>query len=215
MIVAEAADATGEVITVNVPEVEPAEMATEVGTVALVLLEDKLTTVPPVGAGPLRVTVPVELRPPITAAGESATEEREGGLTESVAVRVTPASDAEIVAVAEVVTVTVEIVKEAEVCPLVTETDAGTVTPVVSEDRAIVTPLFGAATLSVMVPVAELPPATDVGAIVNVFGVGRLRTFETRPERIGAPQPEAVSHPGPAFDVLPLGSVPSVPEVTS
>ena len=50
--------------TVNVPEVDPAEIVTEGGTVALELVEVRLIVVPPTGAGPLMETVPVELPPP-------------------------------------------------------------------------------------------------------------------------------------------------------
>ena len=54
------------VFTVNVPVVEPAVIVTVPGTVAAELLEASVTTVPPVGEGELRVTVPVEAFPPIT-----------------------------------------------------------------------------------------------------------------------------------------------------
>lgn len=47
-------------MTVKVAEVAPAGTVTDVGTVATaVLLEVSVTTVPPVGAGPVRVTVPL------------------------------------------------------------------------------------------------------------------------------------------------------------
>lgn len=51
---------TGVVVTVKVPFVAPAASVTDAGNVAEVLLEVSATTEPPVGAGPLRVTVPVE-----------------------------------------------------------------------------------------------------------------------------------------------------------
>ena len=45
------------------------------GTVAAGLLLVRVTTAPPTGAGPLRVTVPVEGLPPITLVGFTVTED--------------------------------------------------------------------------------------------------------------------------------------------
>jgi len=60
--------ATARVVVVNVPVVAPAATVTVEGTVAAeVLLDVRLTTRPPVGAGPVRVTVVVSVAPPITA----------------------------------------------------------------------------------------------------------------------------------------------------
>ena len=83
------------VLTVKFAEVAPAGTVTLPGTVATeVLLLDSVTTAPPLGAAPLRVTVPVELLPPLTLVGlrlreERLTEELEG-LTVSVAFCVLP-----------------------------------------------------------------------------------------------------------------------------
>ena len=64
---------TAEVVTVALAVVWPAATVTVEGTVAAaVMLELRLTTVPPVGAGPLRVTVAVEGLPPTTDVGERA-----------------------------------------------------------------------------------------------------------------------------------------------
>ena len=61
------------------------------GTVAAaVLLLDSVTTAPPAGAGPLSVTVPVELVPPRTEVGFKETVFRVAGVTVRVAVRVAP-----------------------------------------------------------------------------------------------------------------------------
>jgi len=62
--------ATGVVVTVKVAVVAPAATVTLDGTVAAaVLLLLSVTTSPPVGAGPLNVTVPVDEVPPVTVAG--------------------------------------------------------------------------------------------------------------------------------------------------
>src|SRR5260370_959854 len=68
------------VLTVNVALLAPAGTVTVAGTVAAaVLLLVRLTTAPPLGAGPLSVTVPVEGFPPVTLTGFSVTEDRATG----------------------------------------------------------------------------------------------------------------------------------------
>ena len=86
---------TAEVLTVNVALVAPAGTVTLEGTLAAPLLLESATCAPPVGAGPLNVTVPVEGFPPATLVGFSEREERVGGgggaaVTVSEAVLVTP-----------------------------------------------------------------------------------------------------------------------------
>jgi hypothetical protein len=66
-------DPTGVVVTVNVPVVAPAAIVTVAGTVAAELVDARLTVSPPVGAGSLVVTVPVEEAPPTTEVGLSDT----------------------------------------------------------------------------------------------------------------------------------------------
>ena len=72
---------TALVLTVNVALLAPAATVTLAGTVAVdVLLLDRETATPPLGAGPLSVTVPVEVcTPPVTLVGFSVSEERVGG----------------------------------------------------------------------------------------------------------------------------------------
>ena len=43
------------------------------------LFDDSVTTMPPLPAGVTRVTVPVELLPPVTVAGETVTEATASG----------------------------------------------------------------------------------------------------------------------------------------
>jgi hypothetical protein len=73
-------EATALVLTVNDALVAPATTITVEGTLAaVVLLLESATCAPPVGAGPLNVTVPVGDFPPGTLVGFSATEERTVG----------------------------------------------------------------------------------------------------------------------------------------
>jgi len=66
------------VLTVNVALLAPAATVTLAGTrAAVVLLLESATCAPPVGAGPLNVTVPVDEFPPTTLAGFTVSEESE------------------------------------------------------------------------------------------------------------------------------------------
>lgn len=98
MIVTTVRDATANVLTVNVAELFPAPIETLAGTVALAELLVNLTVEPPVGVGPVSVTVPVEETVPLTVAGFSEREAIAGGLTVSVWLNVTDPWLAEIVA---------------------------------------------------------------------------------------------------------------------
>ena len=72
-----AAEATVVVLTTKIALVAPAGTVMLEGTLAAPLLLESATCAPPVGAGPLNVTVPVEEFPPATLAGFSESEERE------------------------------------------------------------------------------------------------------------------------------------------
>jgi hypothetical protein len=80
------------VVTVKLPVVDPAAIATSVGTNATVPVVHNSTTIPPAGAAVLKVTVPVADAPVATLVGSTATEDRAtvaDGVTESVAVLLT------------------------------------------------------------------------------------------------------------------------------
>jgi hypothetical protein len=78
--------ATTVVVIMNVAVVAPAFTTTVGGTVATPVLPLLSATVaPPVGAGPLSVTVAVDVPPPTTDAGFADRLEGIGGLTVSVA----------------------------------------------------------------------------------------------------------------------------------
>src|SRR6266481_4516662 len=167
---------TALVLTVNVALLAPAATVTVAGTVAVdVLLLERETTAPPVGAGPLSVTVPVEGDPPVTLVGFSVSEERvrAGGSTVSEAVLVAPAYDAEIVTGVEVVTALVLTVNVALLAPAATVTLAGTVAAAVLLEREMAAPPLRAGPLSVTVPVEDCaPPVTLVGFSVSEERVG-------------------------------------------
>ena len=71
--------ATGLVVIVNVALVVPSRIVTVAGTLTDASLLDKETTAPPVGAGPLNATVPVDELPPVTCAGLSPNADKEDG----------------------------------------------------------------------------------------------------------------------------------------
>ena len=76
VIVAVVAAFTEVVVTVNVAVDAPAATVTLAGTVADALLLERLTTIPPVGAGEPSVIVPVVFVPPFTAVGFTETAVR-------------------------------------------------------------------------------------------------------------------------------------------
>src|SRR5436309_11569865 len=139
---------TALVLTVNVALLAPAATVTLAGTVAVAVLLVGGTAVPPLGGGPLSVTVAVEVcAPPVTLVGFSVSEESVGracGSTVREAVLVTPAYDAEIVTGVDVVTAPVLTVNVTLLAPAATVTLAGTVAAaVLSLERETAAPPRG------------------------------------------------------------------------
>jgi hypothetical protein len=167
-MVNEVLTATGLVVTVKVAVAALAATVTLAGTcAAAVLLLDRTTTVPPEGAGPFSVTVPVDEVEPVTAAGLTATELTTGAFTVKLAFWVVPLV-AEMVN--EVLTATglVVTVKVAVVALAATVTLAGTcAAAVLLLDRTTTAPPEGAGPFNVTVPVDELEPVTAVGLTVT------------------------------------------------
>src|SRR5260221_12665866 len=134
-------------------------------------------TAPPLGAGALSVTAPVEGDPLVTLVGFSVSALRVGpgggwGVTVSEAVCVTPAYDAEIVTGVELATAIVVTCTVARVSPAATVTLAGTVAAeVLLLDRETTVPAVGAGPLSITVPVDGFPPLTLVGFTVSAVSV--------------------------------------------
>jgi len=136
-------------------------------------------------------------------------------LTVSSAVSVTPEADADTLTNVVDVPPIVLIVKVADVLPAAIVTVAGTVAAGSLEDTAITVPPLGAGSLIVIVPVTGVPPITVVGLMVKETGTARPSTRSASPLKFSVPQPDAVSHPGPALESLPFGSVPLLPDTIS
>src|SRR6266851_2584454 len=177
-MVTEVEVATGLVVTVKVALVAPAGTVTPLtGTLADGSPLERETTAPPLGAGPLSVTVPVEGLPPATFAGLKVSEDRTGigcGVTVSVAVCVPPPYDAEMVTEVEVTTGLVVTVNVALVAPAGTVTPlAGTLAAALLLDRETRAPPLGAGPFRVTVPVGEeIPPVTLAGLRLREEGTG-------------------------------------------
>jgi hypothetical protein len=157
---------TGLVVTVNVAVVAPEATVTVEGTEAAPLLEDRLMTNPPTGAGELIVTVPVEFEPPTGFVGATVTEDRLGACT----VRFLLTEDPElfpavITAITSVATRFVVIVNVVELRPAGMVTVGGTWAFTLLLPRESNRPPGGATSFParLIVAVDEVPPGTDDG----------------------------------------------------
>ena len=154
---------TEPVETGKFAELDPAGTVTLAATVAALLLEVRDTVVPPVGATPVIVTVPVDEPPPNTDVGDRLTPSRPGALTVSVVVLVMLPWAADIVAVTEVETADVVTVKFAAVAPAAIVTLEGRTALALLEPRETTNPPVGAGFETATVPVADRPPTRLVG----------------------------------------------------
>jgi hypothetical protein len=161
---------TVRVVIVKVVLEFPAATVTLAGTEATdVLLLERVTTVPPAGAGALRVTVPVDGVPPLTLEGFRVNELAASVATVSDAVFVIVPFLAVIVTVALDASVDVVIVKVAVLAPAGTVTLAGTCAADVLLLESVTTkPPGGAAPVRVTVPVDDAGPTTEAGFRVRV-----------------------------------------------
>ena len=164
---------TACVVIVIAAFVAPAGTVTLPGRLAtVVLLLESVITATPAGASPLRVTVAVDMLPPVSAAGLRATEIRVAGSTESVADLVTAPYFASIVACAVVLTAFVPITAVAVVAPLGTVTLPGVkATATLLLDRTTTAPPLGAGPLNASVALETLPPITRAGFSVSEASV--------------------------------------------
>jgi len=164
---------TAIVDTVNAAVVLPAGMVTEAGT-ETGLLVLRATPYPPVGAGPLMVTVPVDELPPVTLVGLNVSPVGAGAFTVSVPVAEVLLAEAVVVAVTLAATAVVPIVNVAVVLPAGTVTETGTETGPLVLLRLTARPPAGAAPLRVTVPVDGVPPVTLDGLNVTLDGVAAV-----------------------------------------
>ena len=156
--------ATAFVVTVTAAFTAPAGIVTFAGTVASAMDELTSTTTPPAGAGVSMVIVAVDVLPPATDVGERVTEIGAGPRTVSDVVTVTPLLVALSVAIAFVWMSVVATGNVAVDAPAATVTLAGTDAATRLDDNVTMRPPAGAGPESVTVPVADVPPRTDVGA---------------------------------------------------
>lgn len=148
-----------EVVTVNVAVLAPAATVTVPGTTELAASVLMVADMPPEGAVPESVRVPVEGAPPSTEFGLIATSIGIGGLTVRMNVFVPPPPAAVNVAVILVAVAKAVTANVALVLVDATVTDAGTVTLGALSDESVTTkPAVGAAVLIVTVPVVVPPP---------------------------------------------------------
>ena len=164
---------TAVVVTAKVALELPAATVIEAGTEADEELSVRLTVVPAAGAGPVKVTVPVEPFPPTTVVGFKLTEYSvTDEATVNAAVLLMLPYFAVMVALWDDVTVVVVMVKVAFVFPAVTVTDVGSDAAEELSLRVIDMPAEGASPVNVTVPCALTPPTTAVGFKVNELKAG-------------------------------------------
>jgi len=159
---------TGNEETLNVPLVAAPAMVKLAGTVAaLVLLLVSVTLRPAEGAGPFRVTVPIEPLPPVSVPGTNVNDVNTAGLTVKDLLRLLPLSVAFTWTFSAVATPTQVRMKVPADFPAEIVTVAGTVTDGLELVREIETPPEGAASLIATVPVDLAPPVMAAGLKVR------------------------------------------------
>lgn len=172
-------------MTVNFAEVFPAGMVTVDGRVASLLLLERLTFTPPVGAAVPIVTVPLEVFPPTTDAGLRVKPVMTGGLTVSDADSETPFKLPVIVTDVCAETVRVLIANAACVLPAGIVIETGTVAALKLLESFTIIPPVGAAPERVAVPVEDVSPTTVDGFTVTEARLAglieRLAVCETDP----------------------------------
>lgn len=168
VIVTAVLDPTAVVATAKLPVEEPAGMTRLAGTVAAGLLLDKVTRIPPAGAGEPRLTVPVELAPLATVEGDSETPESvPWPAVAALMVKEADTLFAEVAVMLSVVAVLTAVVETAKVpdeAPAAMTSVPGTVAAALLLASVTRMPPVGAGAASVTVAVEAPPLATVAGA---------------------------------------------------
>jgi hypothetical protein len=155
-------------VIVNVTVFEPAGTVTCAGRSSNDDELDSATTMPPAGAEPVRVTVPVPVRPLTIVVGLAETAESAGGVTVRFADLLTPGPDAVITTAVLALTGAVVTVNVALEEPAGIVTLPGTVAADELLDESAITRSPPSAALSRRtVPVDVFPPTTDVDDSVS------------------------------------------------
>jgi hypothetical protein len=169
---------TDVVVTVKLALEEPPGTVTLAGTLVAVEFSLSDTTAPPLGAGPLKVTLPVDELPPVTLDGLTETADSDAAGVPSVtlieanwnALSIAAESCTVVAMLGNVVTVKLALVAPPGTVTLLgTSAESGWLLP-----RLIATPLGGAAPPSLTVPVAVPPPTTLVGLTVSDVRAGSV-----------------------------------------
>lgn len=172
VIVTERTLATGSVLIVKFTLEAPAVTTTELGTIAFPLVDVRFTSSPPVGAGPVKVTVPVTFVPPVTDDGDTDTLLRMGGLIVKTELALSDPEVAVIVEEVELATGFVVIANVVEVAPAGIVIEPDTVALEDVEVMFTINPLAGAGPERLRVAVDDEPPTTVAGDKESVAGPG-------------------------------------------
>jgi hypothetical protein len=161
-------------VTGKVCEEAPEGTVTDVGTPAALLELESVTTIPPVPAAVVRVTVPTPDWPLVITPGLTETPLSAAGIgfTVRVAVLLRPAKEAVKVAGVDPLTAPVVIGKLCEVAPDGTVTVPGTPAAVLELDSVTIAPPLPAAEVRVTVPVPDWPLVMVLGVAVMLLKAG-------------------------------------------
>jgi len=165
---------TAFVAITKLAESLPAGTVTDLGTETDVSLLERVTIKLPENTFALRFTIPVDEVPPVTLEGFALTRASDAVPMVNVFVSDLPPSVAVIVAVPEVATGFVAIVKVPLLCPAGTIAVEGTVADGLELTSETVVPLGPAGPESVTVPVAVSPPPTLEGSRVSAVNSAGL-----------------------------------------